>query len=178
MKLSISGYLKKSTTCTQLGYSCTIKLLFYQQFGCLQWLQKYWWKRKWNDISLATAFTQYILKQAKLYFKKNKNKRDFAPWSQVHNLATCNFQFWQLSTLSIFNIFSFGYFQAKFLKRFQEEEEQQQHIDCMDFVIKNSIYILRFHEFHKIKTLKTMYQFTKDAFIFLFCRPICGNNAH
>ena len=109
--MSISGYLKKSITCTQLGYSCTYKLSFYQHFGFLQWLQKYWWKRKWNDISLATAFTQYILKLANLYFKKNKNERDFAPWSQVHNLATCNFQFWQLWQFSILTTFSFDNFQ-------------------------------------------------------------------
>ena len=34
--------------------------------------------------------------------KENKNERDFAPWSQVHNLATCNHKFaiWQLGNLA------------------------------------------------------------------------------
>ena len=33
---------------------------------------------------------------------KNKNERDFAPLSQVHNLATCNrkFAIWQLYNLA------------------------------------------------------------------------------
>ena len=37
--------------------------------------------------------------------KGNKNERDFAPWSQVYNLATCNWDFgnlaiWQLGNLA------------------------------------------------------------------------------
>ena len=43
-------------------------------------------------------------------------------------------QFWQPSVLTIFNL---GYFQAKFLNGFQEQE-QQQHINCMDLAIKNT----------------------------------------
>ena len=52
----------------------------------------------------------------------NKNERDFAPWSQVHNLATCNlatfskkcwthFQLWQLSKLATFNFGNFQFWQ-------------------------------------------------------------------
>ena len=57
-------------------------------------------------------------------------------------LATLNFgnlQFRQLSIskLSVLTIFNLGYFQAKFLDGFQEQEQQQeQHIDCMDLAIK------------------------------------------
>ena len=44
-----------------------------------------------------------------------------------------NFQFWQLSVFTIFNL---GYFQANFLNGSQEQEEQQ-HINCMDLATKN-----------------------------------------
>ena len=53
-------------------------------------------------------------------------------YASLINLATFNFgnfQFWQLSVLTIFN---FGYFQATFLSL----EQQEQHIDCMDLAIK------------------------------------------
>ena len=30
----------------------------------------------------------------------NKNERDFAPWSQIHNLATCNLATWQFGNLA------------------------------------------------------------------------------
>ena len=50
-----------------------------------------------------------------------------------------NFQFWQLqfwqlsiSKLSVLTIFNFGYFQAKFLNGYQ-----QQQINFMDLAIKN-----------------------------------------
>jgi hypothetical protein len=40
-------------------------------------------------------------------------------------------------------IFNFGYFQAKFLNGFQEEEqEQEQHIDCIDLAIKKTSNII------------------------------------
>ena len=77
----------------------------------------------------------------------NKNERDFAPWSQVQNLATLqlgkkcwtHFQLWQLSKLGTFNfgnfqfwhfsnlttfsfeIWNFCYFQTKILNGFQEQ---------------------------------------------------------
>ena len=110
-----------------------------------------WLSAMATKILMKKEMKRYLFGN-KLYFKKNKN--DFAPWSQVQNLATCNlatfnfgnFQFWQFSILTTFSFDNFfGYFQAKLLKRLQEE--QQQHIDCMDFVIKNSIYVIRFHEF-------------------------------
>jgi hypothetical protein len=110
-----------------------------------------WLSAMATKILMKKEMKRYLFGK-KLYFKKKKN--DFAPWSQVQNLATCNlapfnfgnFQFWQFSILTTFSFDNFfGYFQAKLLKRLQEE--QQQHIDCMDFVIKNSIYIIRVHEF-------------------------------
>ena len=52
---------------------------------------------------------------------ENKNERDFAPWSQVHNLATCNLASWQFGKLAIWQFgnlarnaeltFNFGNFQ-------------------------------------------------------------------
>ena len=49
-----------------------------------------------------------------------------------------NFKFWQLQfwSLSILTIFSFDNFQAKFLNGVQEQE--QQHTNCMDLVIKSN----------------------------------------
>jgi hypothetical protein len=42
-------------------------------------------------------------------------------------------------------IFNFASFQAKFLNWFQEEQEQQQqHIDCMDLAIKKTLLKPRF----------------------------------
>ena len=48
-------------------------------------------------------------------------------------------------------IFNLGYFQAKFLNGFQEEE---QHIDCMDLAIKKCLKFLR------LETTKVSIRFT------------------
>jgi hypothetical protein len=55
------------------------------------------------------------------------------------NFNFVNFRFWQPSILklSVLTISNLGYFQAKFLNGSQEEEQQEQHIDCMDLAIKN-----------------------------------------
>ena len=70
---------------------------------------------QWNEIPFEVAFVNLcsvywkkslksermvsITKSANSIF--NKNERDFAPWSQVHNLATCNrkFAIWQFGNL-------------------------------------------------------------------------------
>ena len=51
--------------------------------------------------SLKSERMVSITKSANSIF--NKNERDFAPWSQVHNLATCNrkFAIWQLGNFAI-----------------------------------------------------------------------------
>jgi hypothetical protein len=47
-------------------------------------------------------------------------------------LATFNFK-----NFPVLNIFNLGYFQATILNGSKEEEEQQEHIDCVDLAIKN-----------------------------------------
>ena len=56
---------------------------------------------------------------------------------KLSNFQLGNFQFWQFWQLSILTTFSFGYFQAEFLNGVQDQQEQQEHINCMDLVIKN-----------------------------------------
>jgi hypothetical protein len=86
-------------------------------------------------------FWQFINLKPSLHDRKLTN------W-QFNNLAIFNFdnfgQFWQLSVLTIFNL---GYFQAKFLNGAQEEQEQQ-HINCMDLAIKNWKHILHHNIFN------------------------------
>ena len=74
------------------------------------------------------------------------NFGNFQFW-QLAILATCNFgnlQFWQLTiwqlsilTTSSFDNFQFWLFSSKIFELIQQQQ-QQQHIDCMDLAIKNT----------------------------------------
>ena len=83
------------------------------------------------QISRKWPYQDYLLLTSSKY---NKNERDFAPWSQVHNLATCNLAIWQLGNLATWQfgnlaiwplgnlaIWQFGNLENWQLSKFQKE---------------------------------------------------------